>query len=313
MLAERLRDGANVRTLAGHCHWYFRFPTGLSQGFDVWDTRAIPPGMGDNDATITSDRMSALALRLLQDPDNTSSRFFAWFHFFDPHAQYVAHKGAPEFKGPSMAKNLYDQEVWFTDMHIGKVLDFIAQQPWGDKTAVIVTADHGEAFADHGMSWHGQEIWESLVRVPLIVYVPGVPPRTVSAKRSHIDIVPTVLELFGLPVEANEGDADGTARLRGQSLLRDVGGAAERDPEERDVYIDMPAGPYNGPRRALISGTGPGLKLLHSGGAAYQLYDLAADPNEKRDLAADRALRTPMIERLQRFRSRLHEVEVKPE
>jgi choline-sulfatase len=71
-LAERVRDGANVRTFAGHCHWYFKFPTGLNQGMDVWDTSAIPPGMGDNDNSITSERMSALALKMLGKPENTS-------------------------------------------------------------------------------------------------------------------------------------------------------------------------------------------------------------------------------------------------
>ena len=75
--------------------------------------------------------------------------------------------------GPYPAKTLYDQEVWFTDLHIGKVLDYIKAQPWAEDTAIVLTADHGEAFADHGMNWHGQEIWESLIRVPLVVYIPG--------------------------------------------------------------------------------------------------------------------------------------------
>lgn len=338
-VAERARD-AGYRTFAAHCHWYFRMPTGLNQGFDVWDTTAIPPGMGDNDTTITSDRMSAVALRQLASPENTSpslrveagdagdagandggageagapaphgaaanGRFFAWFHFFDPHAQYVAHAGAPDMtRGPGNAsKALYDQEVWYTDQHIGRVLDYVRAQPWAADTAIVVTSDHGEAFADHGMSWHGAEIWESLVRVPLVVYVPGEKPRRVSVKRSHIDLAPTLLELMGAsPTEPGE--------LSGTSLMADVRRDEGQPHPERDVLVDMPAGPHNGLRRALITGETPGMKLLHFGGATYSLYDLAEDPAEKKDLARDKEKLKPMIERLQAVRARLKEIEVR--
>jgi len=337
-VTERVHGTGNVRTFAAHCHWYFRFPTGMNQGFDIWDTSAIPPGMGDNDNSVTSERMSTLALKLLQDPQNTSGaaapaeasdagaddasvdaalqqatsdaggekRFFGWFHFFDPHAQYVPHEGAPDFSNPYPAKALYDGEVWFTDKHIGKVLDYIQSQPWADETAIIVTADHGEAFADHGMSWHGQEIWESLIRVPLVVYVPGEKPRRVSVKRSQIDLAPTILELLGGP-PAEPGE------LRGESLLDDVLLPEGKEHEERDVFVDMPAGPYNGVRRALITGPTPGMKLIHSGGNTYQLFDLANDPAEKRDLSFDKEKLAPVLQRLQEMRARLAEVEVKPQ
>jgi choline-sulfatase len=233
-------------------------------------------------------------------------RFFAWFHFFDPHAQYVPHQGAPDFPNPFPAKNLYDQEVWFTDKHIGKVLDYVKSQPWGEDTAIVLTADHGEAFGDHGMNWHGAEIWESLIRVPLVVYIPGAKPRRVGQKRSHIDVAPTILELLGGPA-AEEGD------LRGQSLLTDVYLPEGTLHEERDIYVDMPAGPYNGVRRALITGPTPGMKLINQGGASYQLFDLSNDPFERKDLASDKSQLSPVLERLQQLRARLTEVEVKPQ
>src|SRR5262249_19851387 len=69
-VAERARD-AGIRTFAGMCHWYFKPTSGLKQGFEVWDTSAIPPGMGDNDTVVTSDRMGDLALKLLKRPENT--------------------------------------------------------------------------------------------------------------------------------------------------------------------------------------------------------------------------------------------------
>ncbi len=349
-VAERARD-AGVRTFAAMCHFYFKLPTGLRQGFDVWDTSALPVGMGDNDTSVTSERMSDAALKLLESAENTSPapletnnnasndagnnadpdagaeadaaiskpdagaapaekrRFFAWFHYFDPHAQYVPHQGAPDLgppKGPQGASRLiYDQEVWYTDKHIGRVLDYVASQPWGEDTAIIVTADHGEAFYEHGMLFHGAEIWNELVRVPLLVYVPGAEPRRVAANRSSIDIAPTILDLLGLK-QPEEGE------LRGKSLTPDVYLPKGGEHEVRDVYVDMPQGPFNGPRRALIHGPAPGMKLIHSGGAMYQLFDLAEDPGERKDLSSDKEKLQPMIARMQQLRARLKEVEQKP-
>lgn len=338
-VAERAKE-VGYRTFAGMCHWYFKRTSGLAQGFDVWDTSAIPPGMGDNDTSITSERMADLALKLLARPENVLGvtaddadagaapaatddddagadggasaddkphRFFAWFHFFDPHAQYVPHEGSPDFSGSKGAfatsRALYDQEVWYTDKHIGRVLDFIASQPWAEDTAIVMTADHGEAFYEHGMLFHGSEIWNELVHVPLFVYVPGAEPRRVTAKRSHIDVAPTIVELMGLDVPEE---------LRGKSLLDDVYLEKDAEHDERDVYVDMPAGPFNGVRRAVITGPTPGMKLIHSGGYNYQLFDLSSDPEEKKDLSSDKEKRDAAIARMNAIRGRLKEIEVKP-
>ncbi|MEZ4263005.1 MAG: sulfatase-like hydrolase/transferase [Polyangiaceae bacterium] len=335
-VAERAHD-VGYRTFAGMCHWYFKPSSGLNQGFDVWDTSAIPPGMSDNDTSVSSDRLSDLALRMLADPDNVTprpaadrdagpggdggaegdggarpgdGRFFAWFHYFDPHAQYVPHKGAPDLlgdakSGAAVMRSLYDGEVWFTDLHIGRVLDYIAAQPWAKDTAIVVTADHGEALGDHGMTWHGMEIWESLVRVPLIVYVPDAEPRRVKGRRSQIDLAPTLHELMG-------GTFPGAAEMSGRSLMADVDGDPAADAEPREVYVDMPVGPYNGLRRAVITGPGAGMKLIHFGGRQYQLFDLDADPTEKKDLARDKERLAPVLDRLQAVRSRLKEIDVPP-
>lgn len=311
-VAERLHD-AGIRTFAGMCHWYFRLSSGLAQGFDTWDTSAIPPGMGDNDTSITSDRESDLAIKMLGSPESTDGkRFFAWFHYFDPHAQYVPHDGAPDFadgeKSPgALVRAGYDGEVWFTDKHVGRLLDFIAQQPWAADTAIIVTADHGEAFGEHNMAWHGREIWEPLVRVPLIVYVPGAEPRRVEEKRSSIDLAPTILELAGQPLPEERGE------LQGTSLLEDVYAAKDAELEERDVLIDMPKGPFNDPRRAIITGKSPGTKLIHFGALYYNLFDLAEDPGEKNDLSKDKEQVKEVNARLALLRGRMKEFEVKEE
>ncbi len=323
--AERAQ-AAGVRTLGAMCQRYFKWPTGLSSGFDVWDSSAIVPGMTDDGNSITSDRLSDVALSLLADPANTSPsrddagapadaapdaltngsrRFFAWFHYYDPHSQYVHHEAAPDFSvldaGGPARRDLYDEDVWFTDQQIGRLLDFIAEQPWSDNTSIIVTADHGEAFGEHGFYKHGRELWEPLIRVPLVVYVPGQAPRRVPVKRSAIDIAPTILDLLHVAVPP------GT--LRGTSLLDDVRAPPDVGYAQRDVYVDMPAGPYNELRRALIYGPSPGMKLISYRDERYELYDLATDPTEEHDLSSDSEKKHEALERLHGLRATLDERE----
>jgi arylsulfatase A-like enzyme len=305
-VAERAK-AAGLRTVGGGAHWYFAPAFGLTQGMDEWDLSAKPAGgQGDNDTTVTSAALADAALRLLARPENTGGRFFAWFHFVDPHAQYVPHREAPDLLGDAKGyaaavRAAYDGEVWFTDHHVGRILEYVRSQPWGARTAVIVTADHGEAFGEHGMNWHGFEIWDVLVRVPFVVAVPGLPPRRVAARRGHIDLVPTVLDLLHIEAPPHE--------LSGRSLRNDLLGATP--PEERDVLVDMPDGPYTRMRRALITGPGRGMKIIHAGGSQYQLYDLDRDPGEREDLARDKDRLAPFVEALRRARGRLREVEVK--
>ncbi len=307
-LAERLH-AAGFRTMGLASHWYFKPKYGLTQGMDIWDLSALPPeSAGDIDGSISSDLLSNAAIRLLSDPANTSHRFFMWAHYFDPHANYMPHPDAPDFRpGQKMwSKPAYDGEVWFTDHHLGRLFDFIASQPWGKRTAIIVTSDHGELFDEHGMSFHGVDLWEGLVRVPLIVYVPGVKPHHVTKKRSNIDLVPTIIDLMGLP-QPPEG------QLSGESNAGIIVSPDEVTIDERDVLIDMPWGPQVSQHRAFIHGPTPGLKLMAPGGPNYQLYDLSKDEGETNDVSRqDGAVRARMVEAYQEKLGSLKEIRVDP-
>jgi arylsulfatase A-like enzyme len=313
-LAERIQAGGGY-SFAAMCHHYFKWDTGYRQGFERWDMSAMVEDSKDNDRSVTSDRLSDVALAMLANHENIArrsdagapvepSRFFAWFHYLDPHPQYVPHDEAPDFGGGSVSRDraLYDGEVWFADKHIGRVLDYIASQPWGADTAIVLTADHGESFGEHGFWKHGRELWESVVRVPLVIHVPGTPPRRVAVKRSHIDIAPTILDLMGIPATTGDG------ALRGKSMRNDTVADSADPLEERDVYMDMPEGPYNEMRRAIITGPSPGLKLIDFGSERYELYDLAADPDEKRDIVADAEKYRLAMKSLRRVRGLLQEV-----
>jgi arylsulfatase A-like enzyme len=253
-----------VRTLAGHAHGYFKHP-GFERGFDVWE---LVPNLKWNPATdenVTSDALERTAERLLGDASlGEHGPFFAWFHFMDPHDRYVPHEGCGPY-GTAL-RDRYDAEVTFTDRYVGKLVDFVGQQAWGARTAIVVTADHGEALGEKGQYAHGFELWEHLVRVPLFFVVPGAPPRRIDEARSALDLGPTVLELMGVPREPS---------FRGTSLVGEVRGDT---PPLRDVLIDLPTTSDNEPRRALVRGE---KKLIaYPSRAIAQLYDLDSDPQE---------------------------------
>ncbi len=158
----QLLQKAGVRTEAAHAHFYFdKDHGGLDQGFD--DCELVEGITHDNktDKDITSPQHVALAEQILGDKANTQQTFFAWFHFMDPHDEYLPHPGFGPYGDGKRPRDKYDAEVAFTDYHVGKLLEFIAQQPWAKDTAIIVSSDHGESFGEHKRWRHGFEIYES--------------------------------------------------------------------------------------------------------------------------------------------------------
>src|SRR5262249_20583686 len=147
----------------------------------------------------------------------------------------------------------------------------LAASPAADRTVVILTGDHGEAFGEHGFFYHGRHIWDEVVRIPLFIYVPGAAPRKIARRMSTVDIAPTILDLAGLPAD-NEA--------RGESLASELFGG-ELAP--RPVLIDQPRNPNYPPKRGFIDGP---YKLHHAIDTdTYRLFDLDADPGETNDLA----------------------------
>ncbi len=275
VLFPELLQSAGIHTLAAHAHGYFH-DAGFDQGFDRWEVVPNLKWNNTTDENITSPELEALAEKLLSEPAVTDKRFFAWFHFLDPHDRYLPHPGIGPYG--NTPRDRYDAEVTFTDGYIGKLLDFIASKPWGARTAIIVTADHGEAFGEHHQYVHGFELWENLVRVPSLFVLPGVPARKIDVPRSAVDLAPTILALLGV---APDGALDGgaTASFEGRSLVPEFYGAP---PEPRDVAIDLPETSDNDRRRALVHGT---LKIIAFGKDTYfQVFDLASDPSESKPI-----------------------------
>jgi membrane-anchored protein YejM (alkaline phosphatase superfamily) len=280
MFPERLQ-AAGIRTLTAHAHLYFqKGAAGFDRGFDLYELVPKLKWNSTTDENITSPETEKIAERMLGDPANTSGRFFAWFHFLDPHDQYQRHPGV-ELYGHK-ARDLYDGEVAFTDGYIGKLLDFVAKQPWGARTAVIVTADHGEVFGEHGQWRHAFELWEPLVRVSWMFVVPGLAPKHIDVKRSHIDLAPTILELMSLS----------PADMEGTSLVPELYG--KTNPSPRDIVLDLPRTSDSDRRRAIIHDH---YKLIAYGDdVRFQVFDLDADPEESASLEKkDRAKFDEMV------------------
>lgn len=297
MVQERLK-AAGVYTMSVQGHWYFKEDTGLGRGFDILDLSAAPTRpQGEGDKTVNSPQLSDAAIGLLNQPERQNQRFFMWVHYLDPHAEYVRHA---DFDFGSKGRERYDGEIAFTDHHVGRLLRAIEESPFADRTVIVLTSDHGEAFGEHGLIRHGFELWEELVRVPFVVYIPGQPPRRLQERRSAIDIAPTLLDVFGIP------QPTGDDFLSGRSMLPEWFGET---PAPREIFIDMPAGPYNGDRQAYIADD---LKLITSNSRPMGLYNLAVDPGETQNLSKDAALAEATLERMKAFRSKLRVVKVNP-
>jgi choline-sulfatase len=267
-VAEALQK-QHVRTIGGHAHMYFKSYAGFHQGFDVWDMVPKIEWDFDKDPYITGPDHAKLVIDQLSKPENTLGRFFAYYHFMDPHHDYNSHEQAPHWGKKN--RDRYDEEVWFTDQQIQKVLDFVGSQPWGKDTAIMVTSDHGEAFGEHDLLKHAFEVYDVLVRVPLFVYVPGMAGKRIPRWRSHIDLAPTIFELLGQQVPES---------LPGKSLVSEVRGEPQ---PQRPVICDLPADVLNVRHRALIDEQG--YKLIAFGkDVRYELYNVREDPEEKTNL-----------------------------
>lgn len=271
LMFPEVLQSAGIRTMSGHAHGYFK-DAGFDQGFDQYEVVAGISFDNTTDNNVTSPQHEAIAEKQLGQADLETKRFFAWYHFLDPHDVYKPHEadGIPAFG--TKLRDRYDAEVLYTDRYLGKLFDFIDGKSWGKRTAIIITADHGEAFGEHGQTSHGFELWENLTRVPLFVYIPGVPAKHIDVPRSTIDLAPTILELLGVK-------APDELKLEGHSLIPEITG--QETPPEREVIIDLPMTSDSDKRRALVSPNGKDKLIAFGETGIPRLYDLSADPKEE--------------------------------
>jgi arylsulfatase A-like enzyme/HEAT repeat protein len=205
-----------------------------------------------------------------------SKKSFVWIHFFEPHEPYEAHAGFLFGEGDM---DRYDSEIAYTDAAVGRLVTEVRKRRPG--TIVILAADHGEEFDEHGGRYHGSTLYEEQLHIPLIISVPGVAPGLVTDQVELIDVTPTVLNLLDIPVPA---------RMRGTDLgpwLATPPAPASRLPPAFAEVED---------RRMVVWRNEKLICDLHWGFCAY--YDLATDPGEKHNLAEERPARAAAMRAL---------------
>ncbi len=190
-IAEHASDHG-VYTAAHASHVIFRPKYGFDQGFDEFDIEATEHG--DIKYDTTSEYVTELAIETLSAP--IEEPYFLWLHYFDPHNNYLWHAG---FGFGRTRVGRYDSEIAYTDQYIGRLLDWLDEHGHMEDTAIVLTADHGEEFGDHGDKRHTDQLYEETLRVPLIVYVPGGEPERHDELVPLIDLAPTMVDLLDVP------------------------------------------------------------------------------------------------------------------
>ena len=272
-LAEALRQ-AGFSTAAFVAAFPLDRRFGLIKGFQTYGDR-MPRG---NDGRPVNERPGrAVADEALAWLDrHRGQRFFLWVHLFEPHAPYGVAAAVP--RRPPQAR--YDDEVAEADAQAGRIVEGLGTDR--AETLIVATADHGEAFGEHGEIGHSIFVYDTTLQVPLLMAGAGVPAgRTIDGPVSVIDVAPTVLRLLGVgPL-----DADGV----------DLGPAMNGAPlASRDLYAESFA-------PLLDFGWSP-LRAIWSGPWKYiaaprpELYDLVRDPGETNDVVKRDAARAAALQ-----------------
>jgi arylsulfatase A-like enzyme len=296
-LAEILRD-AGYTTFGVSTNPHLTKQTGFAQGFETYDSDR---SWLNTDASKVVDRF----LSWLEE--NSEKRFFAFLFFIDPHSPYEPPAeflekfgGDPGFlvkdwnldslriyppEGRRQIIARYDGEIAFFDHELGRLLSGLVRKGVFEKTLIVYTSDHGEAFWEHGRVGHGDSLYEELLRIPLLMKLPSLFtfPRlaaptgaTIEEPVAQVDVMPTVLQFFGVDIPA---------QAQGISLLPCL--YRGECPEERTIFSEeilLQLGPYN--MRSVRDGRWKFVldQDMRGGVVRRELYDLESDPKEEVNL-----------------------------
>jgi len=194
---------------------------------------------------------------------------------------------------------LYDAEVRFVDREVGRLVRELDARGYLRDSFLVIAADHGEEFFDHEQMGHGHSLYDELLRVPLIVVGPGIAPGRVAAPVQLVDVAPTLLTLAGV---ASSGDGGAEPRaLHG----RDLSSLLLAPSADRAALAAEIAAPVVFAQRSIEPplamvrvGDEKLIEIEHDGEIRRLLFDLATDPREQHDLAAQRPDRVEALSKL---------------
>ncbi len=276
MMAEIMLD-AGYHTAAFHSIGYFVPLFQFDQGFLYYDASTVherSPTHWNPTSDMITDKVLSYFDRVIKDQP-ADKPWLVWAYYGDPHSGYIRHKGLTDF-GPSWT-DVYDQEILFTDIHIGRLLDGLRERDELETSIIIITADHGEGLdkeKDHGMLYHGQHLFDNLLRVPLIFWGQGIEAGRVDQVVGNIDVLPTLLDMVAVKHPQPE-------LLRGTSLLPFLQGQSPQHPP----YFAEKAPNQGIPEKAMIKW--PWKLHWKLGVNRFSLYNIKDDPNELQELSGD--------------------------
>ena len=235
-------------------------------GFSEW----LPEAYRKDEQTPIAEAFSDRLIRYLSERGREAKPFFAYAHYTDPHAYYRPPPAFARF-GNSSDKELYMGELLYSDFHLGRLLDWMKEAGWLDDTVVVITADHGEGLGAHQISSHGQNLYQELINVPFLVFAPGLAPRDVRQPVSLSNLTVTLLDLLNQPIPEAFAGTSYVPLLEGGSLpVEPIISELMPDPESY---------------RRLTAVIKDNWKLIYNQlSDSYQLFDLAHDPREERNL-----------------------------
>lgn len=276
MRAHGYRTGAQVAAFVMAAQY------GLNQGFDDYvDVDVAPDALMPGGEAVEAggwagrrqwaerrgDKVRAGAVDWLRA--HASDKFFLWVHFFDPHQPYD-----PPEPYKTGYRSPYSGEIAYVDDQIGQLRKAMEDIGVADRTLVCVVADHGEGLGEHNEMTHLSFVYDTTVRVPLILWCPGRVPAgsTIGAQVRTIDVTPTLLDMVALPPKP---DAEGTSLV---PLLD--GSRTDLDlPAYAETFVPKFMFQFSA-TRCLRAG---GWKYIHA--PTPELYNVAQDPGERNNLA----------------------------
>jgi arylsulfatase A-like enzyme len=303
--AEILRE-AGFRTAGIWRNGWVDPSFGFGQGFDTYlkprphrdreraERRGRSPyALIGNDWDVTESALSFLRTF-------GRERFFLYVHYMDVH-QYVSDKSTAKFG--NTYSDIYDNAIAWVDRNVEALVGALQAQDLFDRTLIVVASDHGEEFREHGGEGHARTLYREVTSTPLILSLPfRLEPGVVVEERiENVDVWPTLLELLGLPTLAGADGRSLVALIRAAAM-----GGDSRDGGERPAlaYLDRTWGRVGTEPRPLLSLHEGRYRLLHQPDLPErdQLFDLATDPLEQEDRAAELPDQVARMQRLARER-----------
>ena len=274
---EALRD-AGLHTIGFSSHFYFSEKRGIRQGFVEYDNEGAKNIAGSN-KDIASPRTVPKVIAKLEQLAAAKTRFAMFVHLFEPHSTYMKH---PEYpitlrKIPGLIQK-YDYEIAFVDQWVGKLLAAVTRLKLDKNTTIVIVSDHGEAFGVHrvagqAMFFHGQTLYDELLRVPLIAKVPGVAPRTIDGPVMLIDVAPTILHALNIKRPSTfVGRSLLPAMTTGQLTPQPAFGELLRAPS------------WNHAAKMIVSADGRHQLIHRISDRRYELYDMQVDEQQRNNI-----------------------------